>query len=184
MRRGDTIIEVLLAITVFSMVAVGAILMMNRGVAMSQRSLEITLVRQQIDAQAELLRYVHDQARQGVGYQSLWQSIVSGSLKEAGSQQPSTRDNACPNTAPEGGFTLRTSGEAGSRTILKELNYRPADVYAQANQPNGSHGIAIQLTRVSGANAYDAYVQGCWYSVGSSQPMSIETIVRLYDPAA
>ncbi len=184
MRRGDTIIEVLLAITIFSVVAVGAILMMNRGVAMSQRSLEITLVRQQVDGQAELLRYVHDQARQGVGHQALWQSIISSNLKEAGSQQAAIRDGACPSAAPEGGFTLRTAGEADTRTILRELNYQPAAMYAQANQPNGSHGMAIQLTRVSGANAYDAYIQACWYSVGSDRPMAIETIVRLYDPAA
>ena len=62
-NRGDTIIEVLLAVTIFSLVAVGSMVLMNRGVAMAQQSLETTLVRQQIDAQAEMLRFVHDQAR-------------------------------------------------------------------------------------------------------------------------
>lgn len=58
-QHGDTIIEVLLAVTVFSMVAVGGMAIMNQGAAMAQRSLEISLVRQQIDAQADALRYIH-----------------------------------------------------------------------------------------------------------------------------
>ena len=68
-NRGDTIIEVLLAVTIFSLVAVGSMVLMNRGVAMAQQSLETTLVRQQIDAQAEMLRFVHDQARAALGEQ-------------------------------------------------------------------------------------------------------------------
>ena len=56
--RGDTIIEVLLGITIFSMVAVGAMAVMNRGAAIAQQSLEITLARQQVDVQAEMLRYI------------------------------------------------------------------------------------------------------------------------------
>lgn len=59
-QRGDTIIEVLLAVTVFSLVAVGGMAIMNQGAAMAQRSLEIGLVRQQIDAQADALRYIHN----------------------------------------------------------------------------------------------------------------------------
>jgi type II secretory pathway pseudopilin PulG len=58
-ERGDTIIEVLFAVTVFAMVAVGAMTIMNQGTATAQRSLEVTLVRQQIDAQAEAIRYIH-----------------------------------------------------------------------------------------------------------------------------
>ena len=58
LSRGDTVIEVLLAITVFSLIAVGGISLMNRGVAIAQQSLEVSLVRHQIDAQADALRYL------------------------------------------------------------------------------------------------------------------------------
>src|SRR5664279_89500 len=57
--RGDTIIEVLFAVAIFSMIAVGSLSIMNQSLATAQRSLEITLVRQQMDAQAETLRYVN-----------------------------------------------------------------------------------------------------------------------------
>lgn len=184
MRRGDTIIEVLLAITVFSVVAVGAIMMMNRGVALSQRSLEITLVRQQIDAQADMLRYIHDQARQGQGYQATWQQLLASHLKEAGAHETVSSASECPASPPDRSFSLQTAGTGDDRTIVRELRYRPAEVYAMANQPQGSRGISIQLTRVAGARAYDAYIQACWYSVGLDRPMTTGTIVRLYDPAA
>lgn len=58
-QRGDTIIEVLLAISIFSLVAVGGFSIMNKGSAVAQRALEISLVRQQIDAQAETLRFLN-----------------------------------------------------------------------------------------------------------------------------
>lgn len=57
--RGDTLIEVLFAVTVFSLVAVGGLSIMNQGTAISQRALEITLVRQEIDSQAETLRFLN-----------------------------------------------------------------------------------------------------------------------------
>lgn len=59
-QRGDTLIEVLFAVTVFSFVVVGALTIMNQGTAASQRALEISLVRQQIDGQAEALRFMHN----------------------------------------------------------------------------------------------------------------------------
>ena len=60
--RGDTIIEVVMAVAMFSMLAIGIMALMNSGIAMAQRSLELTLVRQQIDSQAEMLRYIHDKS--------------------------------------------------------------------------------------------------------------------------
>ena len=45
---------------VFSLLTVGTYIVMNRGTQIAQRSLEITLVRQQLDAQVSLIRYVKD----------------------------------------------------------------------------------------------------------------------------
>ena len=59
-ERGDTLIEVLFAITIFSLIVVTSLTLMNQGTAASQRALEITTVRQQVDGQAEALRFIHD----------------------------------------------------------------------------------------------------------------------------
>ena len=69
--KGDTLVEVILAVTVFSMVAVGTISIMNKGVAIAQHSLEISLVRQQIDAQAEMLRYRSSNVRSAASARKL-----------------------------------------------------------------------------------------------------------------
>lgn len=60
MKRGDTIIEVIFAITVFCLVSVLTITMMNHGLATGTASLELTLARQEMDAQAEAIRFIHD----------------------------------------------------------------------------------------------------------------------------
>ena len=63
--RGDTVIEVMFSFTVLSMLVVGTYVLMNRGMQVAQRSLEITLVRQQIDSQISMIRYI--QAHHKIG---------------------------------------------------------------------------------------------------------------------
>ena len=58
-KRGDTLIEVMFAVAIFGMAAIGTIALMNRGLASTQNSLETTMARQEIDAQAEALRFLH-----------------------------------------------------------------------------------------------------------------------------
>ena len=58
-RKGDTLIEVMFAVGVFGLAAVGAISLMNRGLAAAQNTLEVTMARQEIDGQAEILRFLH-----------------------------------------------------------------------------------------------------------------------------
>ena len=58
-KRGDTIIEVMFAIAVFCLVAVISIAMMNMGVAQAEGSLEVVTTRNELNAQAEALRFIH-----------------------------------------------------------------------------------------------------------------------------
>jgi len=59
-RRGDTLIEVLFSITIFSLVATITVNLMNNGVATAQKTLEVTMARNEIDAQAEALRFIQN----------------------------------------------------------------------------------------------------------------------------
>lgn len=173
---GDTIIEVLFAVTVFSAVAVGALTVMNRGITIAQRSLEVTLVRQQVDAQAEMLRYVHDRARQesGGAYDALWRQLP----KSAASPQQTLNADACPSTQPAESFALYPSAGAIARTAT----YGQPVTYARVSGAQ-AEGLYVQLLPVSGGGAYDAYIQACWHGPGSDRPMTIGTIVRVYDPS-
>lgn len=58
-KRGDTIIEVMFAFAIFSMIAIISVSMMNIGIAASERSLELVTARNELNAQADALRFVH-----------------------------------------------------------------------------------------------------------------------------
>lgn len=83
MRRGDTLIEVMLAVGIFCMVAVAVVAVMSGGTSSSQTALETTLTREEIDSQAEALRFIHRSyiADKKVGASSpfgqLWQNITA-----------------------------------------------------------------------------------------------------------
>lgn len=58
-KRGDTLIEVMLATAIFSLVAVVSVGMMNSGLVTGERSLERVTARSELNAQAEALRFIH-----------------------------------------------------------------------------------------------------------------------------
>ncbi len=56
-KNGDTLIEVLLAMSIFASLMVGALYLMNSGLSKAQTTLQITMARNLMDSQAEFLRY-------------------------------------------------------------------------------------------------------------------------------
>lgn len=104
MRKGDTLIEVAIAIAVFSLVAIGVVSVVNGSTSSTQSALEVTVSREEIDAQAEALRFIHTSYIAGgksnaVGnnkYQALWEAIVKqtehseGVLNQILTYNPST----------------------------------------------------------------------------------------------
>ncbi|MDR2063876.1 MAG: type II secretion system GspH family protein [Candidatus Nomurabacteria bacterium] len=59
-KRGDTVIEVIFATTIFGLIAVISISLMNSGISTAQAAVELTLARNEIDAQAEALRFIQN----------------------------------------------------------------------------------------------------------------------------
>ncbi len=192
-ERGDTIIEVLLATAVFSAVAVGALVVMNRSAAITQRALEVTQTRQQIDAQAELLRYVHSMRVSGADGGSAWSALKQQAQNNAGvTIDPSAlADGSCrpigslPNSFAINPTTVAVRQLDGT-SFLEPVTYARFDT-AQ----NRSLGLWVQGKYVNASRsdspdqrgAYiDFYIQACWNSVGSNVPVAIGTVVRLYDP--
>lgn len=99
-RRGDTLIEIMFAMAVFALVAVISISAMNLGTATAENALEVVTARNELNAQAEALRFVHSsyisertlplrsdltsqQISSGEKYQQyadLWSTIVSNAI--------------------------------------------------------------------------------------------------------
>ncbi|MBR2542995.1 hypothetical protein IKF03_00090 [Candidatus Saccharibacteria bacterium] len=91
-KKGDTLIEVTLAIGIFSMVAIAIVAVMTGGTSNAQTALETTLAREEIDTQAEVLRFIHASylADEGTGlnknpYTKLWEKIVANAYTPNGS---------------------------------------------------------------------------------------------------
>ena len=186
-NRGDTIVEVLLGVTIFSMVAVITLETMNRGMAISQYALETTLVRQQVDAQAEMLRYAHDTKS------DIWKKLVDNnavSVSSVNDNEGGLGAESCPDNFSNKEFALAATPSLGSKiSILNNPgDYKPAETYARVDSSTKkTYGIAVRLIKPSTAvgsrdsNKYDAYIKACWMPVDSKMPATIGTIVRLYD---
>lgn len=104
-KKGDTLIEVTLAVGIFSLVAIAIVSVMTGGNSSAQTSLETTLARAEIDAQAEALRflqtaYISDKNNnEDDKYVKIWEKITSSAIK--GSNISSNVTNYTPSTCAE-----------------------------------------------------------------------------------
>ncbi len=212
-ERGDTIIEVLFAVTVFCMVAVGGLSLMNQGTAMAQRALEIGLVRDQMDAQADALRYLHNAyvasyGQSGSGAADAWAEVTTKhAVTAAQSLSDDSADNVCNLPPPKNASTgqsdgapyaidiRKLDGTTGSpvMALSKTSTIDETATYAQirypadgSSDPAKSEGIWIQAVHSPAVGQivgyYDFHIRACWYTPGQSTPLTLATIVRLYDP--
>lgn len=148
-KKGDTLIEVLLAVGIFSMIAISVVAVMSGGTSSAQTALETTLAREEIDAQAEALRYIHDSyindkesANSELPTIALWQKIIdeknvylpSGDSKDADVLQyhPTT----CPTKAselPKGAFILDTRSLSQPNAAAYKSADTDKDIFAPAS---------------------------------------------------
>lgn len=195
---GDTIIEVMLAFTVFALLAVGSITIMNQGVASAQEALETTLVRQQIDGQAETLRFLHQAyiakpaSPAGVAFQSIRTNNVNTNVNPT-----KFGDAACLTNIPQAGSrsSFIVNPRLGNKVEgagLKAMSDNLAPAYAQLQYDDAGNFIApygLWVEAIDGGESGERYrfidfhIRACWYSVTNDSPRTLGTIVRLYVPA-
>lgn len=189
--RGDTLVEVLFAMAVFSLVAVGSLSIMNQGASAAQRSLEITLVRQEIDAQAETLRFLN------ASYVSAYRSGISSYpgtpanewqyIKAKANTNTSSLDSCTPS---ENSFILDTRTAKVSSVAIGSAQTYSQVTYNTDNSIRSAEGIWIEAISSTTSNEasqkntgyVDFYIRACWDSPGQTAPVTLDTIVRLYEP--
>lgn len=215
-QQGDTMIEVLLAVTIFSIVAVTGLTVMNQGSAAAQRSLEITLVRNEMEAQAKVLRFMYDDAvaqKNSLGYNA---AVTADTATPAGRWQQVLdlrKTAATPFSDMVVGTTCFAPDVATTRAFV--INPRTARLYTQSGNPaswspanlysrirftpatsatphsptiQAVEGLWIEGVRrladpTRGVPGYtDFHIRACWTTVGQAQPVTLGTIVRLYEP--
>lgn len=204
-QRGDTIVEVIFAFSIFAMIAVGGLSLMNQGTATAQRTLEITLVRQQIDAQADLLRMINREVIAGVAskeFKNSWDKIKATNSTSRAELDQISSSQGCkkPDSGFENSAFVINPAKISSFSDINSSDspiitiFNNAITYAkiETDDPNNSNnrtffepqGIWIMTEKVTDANNADYFnfhIRACWTSPGQSTPMTLGTIVRLYD---
>ena len=203
-ERGDTLIEVLFAITVFSFIVVASLNLMNQGVAASQRSMEITTVRQQMDGQAEVLRFLHesyvDAYQPGTATYTPgtpaaeYQKIIA--FAKASGRTSASEFNGGGTTCtvpsdPARDFILNPVSATLVTSSINPAVFEKAPIFAQLTYGSGnvlekSQGLWVEAVRStengSSAGYIDFHIRACWDVPGTDIPMNLGTIVRLYEP--
>lgn len=120
-KRGDTIVEVLIAITIYSIVSIFTITAMKLGIQQGETSLELSQARIEVSAQADAIRFIHNSflaereyaVSGNDSYKLLWNTIVSKAIgptdkvyclssdkyDSATCSNASSATNTCPSTS-------------------------------------------------------------------------------------
>lgn len=193
-QRGDTLVEVLFAVAVFSLVAVGGMSVMNAGLSTVQRSLEQTLAREEMDSQAEVIRFMHD------SYITAYPNIITGTpadewQKIINNQVITTASQLGDCSVPNKSFVVNTKTAKIDNTTpissdvptYSQLRYAlavPATIPPSTISVVSSvEGIWVEAVKSNSSNKFiDFHIRACWDSAGSNVPVTLGTIVRLYEP--
>jgi len=188
-QRGDTIIEVILAFAVFAMLAVGTIILMNRGTQASQQALESTLTQETLAGQSESLLYLREAyianpSTPAPSPAATFKDIINN--RTVSSPSP-FGDSSCVSSIPAGSFAI---DPMAARVIsASAMNGAAAPAYPQILTSGGvtrAYGVwieAVKPTPISGQPSFiDFHIRACWYSPIGAVPTTTGTILRQYIP--
>lgn len=186
-ERGDTLVEVTVAMAVLGLMLAASLAVINRGLMGVSNAVERTSVRASLSSQAELLRYVFDDpvVNKEAYKKILGRTKPNNSLGQKGCE-----------IGNNSGFYLSVNNKTGTPPVeIHELDW--ADTNKLANNVYGqpeagdnkgvSRGIWIEGDKhdvqQNGMPGYiDFYVRACWTPHAAQQPGSgrMESNVRVY----
>ena len=185
-ERGDTLVEVTVAMAVLGLMLAASLAVINRGLMGVSNAVERTSVRASLSSQAELLRYVFDDPVTN-------KEACKWILDHTGSNV-SLGQNGCE--IGGGGFYLSVNNKTGTPPVeIHELdsagiNKLANNVYGQPeaarDKSGNSRGIWIEGDKHDGKDGMpgyiDFYVRACWTPHAAQQPGSgrMESNVRVY----
>ena len=188
-ERGDTLVEVTVAMAVLGLMLAASLAVINRGLMGVSNAVERTSVRASLSSQAELLRYVFDDPVTNKGaYDKILKRKLSNNLGQKGCE-----------IGNGSGFYLSVSKVSASKTSVApvemyELNQAGTtdlanNVYGQpeaGDDKGNSLGIWIEGDKHDGngdmPGYIDFYIRACWTPHAAQQPGSgrMESNVRVY----
>lgn len=183
-QRGDTLTEVMFATAVAALVIVLSVSAMNRSFAQTQMSVETTFVRQSMEEQAELLRFIRDSYEQAPTEPpgDLWLTEITAHTKAKASdfQTCYEKDPSLALNMPSDSFFVQkqvSNNTIGAISINRTDFARP-ETYAEAGK--GIWVEAVQGSTSKQTSYIDFHIRACWEPPYSGPLATLGTIVRLY----
>ena len=189
-QRGDTIIEVLVAMTVLSLVVVTCYSIMTRGIAHVQISLERTTTQAMLAGEAAILRdafrrYAQTSDPANSSEDDDWDTITSpGYVNELVENVSIPADSANGCSVPGvDRFYFDPLDETNPRQPKKHIS--PLQTVRAGTIPKYGDGMWIEGYKVEPLGPakpyYDFYIKACWDSPYGGVRQALLTTVRLYD---
>lgn len=190
-ERGDTLVEVTVAMAVLGLMLAASLAVINRGLMGVSNAVERTSVRASLSSQAELLRYVFDDP---VTNEATYKEILKRTKPNASLGQEGCKIGG-------GGFYLSVNNKTGTPPVEIHPEKNPLNpavdathltnnVYGQpeaGDNSGASLGIWIEGDKHDGQQNgmpgyIDFYVRACWTPHAAQQPGSgrMESNVRVY----
>lgn len=195
-RKGDTILEVLFASAIFSLVALISINLMNKGVSSSEASLEASMARSEIDTQAESIRFIHDAYLASLNesaendnnvYAGLWEEIIDQESEPVNLQNISScadlYNSANENHIGDGAFAINTrqlsavtSGVDPDSVVLRGI-LAEAPLYPRIVFGDKDSGNFIAKDERSG-DVTASKVEGIWNTIKQAENGAYEVTIQ------
>lgn len=194
--RGDTLIEVLVAVTVLSLVVTLCYTVMTRSFSYGQVALERNITQNMLNGQISVLRDIYARAHTG-GSAADWTEVsarviddngltAGGNPLGSGPQRTTVLNSA--NTAcqrNQGAFYFGTNAAGTIETAPSVLPtiVPPATPVRTATYPIYGDGMWIEGYKLVDNNSvyYDFYIKACWEAAIGGQLQSILTTVRFHE---
>lgn len=180
-QRGDTIIEVILAVSLLSLVTVSSFAIMQRATSTAYDALERSVVRLRLNEQIELLNYFRDSYVTAISTGSAIVGTPAAKWIAIVDQPDAIMPSLETCTAPTNAFYI-------DRTITGTIEYQvyTGAQFAATEMPTPGRGIWIASVNTSSSapkkKYQEFYVVACWPNTTSGE-QRMSSVVRLYDPS-
>lgn len=190
-QAGDTLVEVLLAFTIFGMAATTIIRTMNDGFARMFSSGQQSQIQSLMRGQAAIIQAAHN-AEVKDPSSSTWDDLINAIASDAAKRQAAVNGDGCTYTVNKNRlYFITNTGEgwtgAESQPAVTSATKVSTDTVAPV--PDGAsmwieakhtpHGAVVNGRTNNGRGYYDFYVKACWSD--GRVDRQLKTITRLYE---
>lgn len=181
-QRGDTLVEVAIAMAVLGLVLASTLTVINRSLYGVMNAVERTAARGEVNSQVEMLRYVFD-TQTGINRQ-VANDIIDMTKNSTDSGMSNIASRGC--AVGSGGFYLGMSNDATEPISVTKYDATDSVADNVAAAPHPGDGIWVEGVKHGPSGSVpgyiDFYVRACWtpriaQEIGQGR---LESTIRVY----